>query len=548
MEFDVLLMTRTMKEDYTWFYRPDYVDHSVNLLIRPLLMTVENQKNREIFEQHGSHNCFFMIERNYCMLVYLYFTDRSDSSGRRIYALEGLVCEKKDSRMFWKLLPFLIQEIYGCTLEEQYGLYDENVVSPSTRTISMDWLKEYLLKGTEELLEEFREYDDSFLNMLEETGKSAKMYSFVYGNQTDIFAFAGFERFYQWGEAKKQYTADEITFAGPAEEESVRSFLFFEKQEQGFQAGGGLTDQAGRVLAEWKEYLPVPKEGIGMLELADLEVQMEDLADFYGYRPDWRIEERKTVPRRFHLQWLVIPVPRMRISVQRFAGKLDGLEGCMDEYRVQDERLFLQLYQYARRIREPFFSRSEGRETLYLLTRPSGLWMFAFLKESDGYWMRGIRIRKQEQKRAWLFLDQILEEYLLPDTSAYTGEFGEILSSFCAEAREMLLPSSFILSVFPEENFPALKNTSVRTGPGTARTFRKIMYRGEAPVNDGRDRRSCDGTGRLCPPARFGRKWRIFKPSVKGEEEIKLTCISAEEGSVYQCDAETFFTEANFLQ
>ena len=98
MKFDVLLMTRTMKEDYTWFCCPDYVDHSINLLLRPLLIAAENQRNLEVFERDGAHNCFFLTERNYCVLVYLYFTDRCDSSGRKIYALEGLACEKKGKR------------------------------------------------------------------------------------------------------------------------------------------------------------------------------------------------------------------------------------------------------------------------------------------------------------------------------------------------------------------------------------------------------------------------------------------------------------------
>lgn len=550
MKFDVLLMTRTMKEDYTWFCCPDYVDHSINLLLRPLLIAAENQRNLEVFERDGAHNCFFLTERNYCVLVYLYFTDRCDSSGRKIYALEGLACEKKDSRIFWKLLPFLIQEIYGRTLENQYQIFSETAQRPYTRQLRMDVLDEYLIKDTEELLEEFHEYDDSFLNMLEETRKSGKLYSFLYGNRTQAFLPAFFERCYQWGEERKHYLSDGIAWVHSGEEELVRAFLTFEKKEQKYQAGAGLADPEGTVLLEWKDYLPVGKEGIDLWLLAGMETQIEELADFYGYRPVWRIWREAPVQLQLPLQWLEIPMPEHRITVRRFAARMELWRGCRASYPEGEEQLFFQLFQYACRIHKAFFARSEGRETLYLLTVASGLWIFSFLKESDGIWMRGIYVQAEEQERAWMFLDQLINRYILPDTDAYTGEFGEILSSFLAEAREMLLPGSFILSVLPEENFPHLPNLQIRTGPGTARAFQRILLHGtpETVPADFRDpgnsfeNQNRGGERRLYPP-RLGRRWKLTVPRAEHAGEVKISSISSAGNGSYWCDSEKFFLE-----
>lgn len=550
MDFDVLLMTRTMKEDYTWFCCPDYVDHSINLLLRPLLIAAENQKNQEIFERDGAHNCFFLTERNYCVLVYLYFTDRYDSSGRRIYAMEGLACEKKDSRIFWKSLPFLIQEIYGCTLEEQYHIFSETAKRPYTRRLRMNLMNEYLIKDTEELLEEFCEYDDSFLNMLEETRKTGKLFSFLYGNCTQAFLPAFFDQCYQWGEERKHYRSDGIAWVCSGEEDPVRTFLTFEKKEQSYQAGAGLADHDGTVLLEWKDYLPVRKEGIDLGLLAGLETQVEELADFYGYRPMWRIRREEPVQLRIPLQWLEIPIPEQRITVRKFAARMELCCGCRESYPEGEEQLFFQLFQYACRIQKAFFSRSEGRETLYLLTVPSGLWIFSFLEERDGIWMRGIYVKAEEQERAWMFLDQMINRYVAPDPSAYTGEFGEILSSFLAEAREMLLPGSFILSVLPEENFPRLPNLQIRTGPGTARAFQRVLLHGTTetvPVDfrdSGNSIENQNGWGdnRLCPP-RLGRRWRVTVPRAEGGGEVKISSINSIGNGIYRCDSENFFRE-----
>ena len=65
-------------------------------------------------------------------------------------------------------------------------------------------------------------------------------------------------------------------------------------------------------------------------------------------------------------------------------GSARPMECLLQRFDTGRFQLFFQLFQYACRIQKAFFSRSEGRETLYLLTVPSGLWIFSFLEERDG--------------------------------------------------------------------------------------------------------------------------------------------------------------------
>ena len=207
MKYDVLLFTRGRREDYSWVYRPEYVDSSVDTLLRTLFMAIENQSNRQLFENHGNKNLFFMKERNYCILVYLYFTERYDMAGRRIYALEGLACRKSQCREFWKALPYLIEALYDGTLENRYYFYEEELSSKreSRLTIEMHGAERHMQEGYEEILQKYKNFDYSFLNMIEEMHFTNRMYSFVYGNHAEYLKNRTVERSYQMGETRKKY-------------------------------------------------------------------------------------------------------------------------------------------------------------------------------------------------------------------------------------------------------------------------------------------------------------------------------------------------------
>ncbi len=541
MEFDVLLMTRTRNDDYTWFFRPSYVDDSVSESVGPLLSAVENPGNRSVFESGVACNFFFCAKRNYCMLAWTYFTGRFDIGGRNIYALEGLACPKEKSGRFWRALPFLIQELYGSSLQELYMIFEETNARPFAQTsVELPLKEEELAWGTKELLDAFQGYDYSFLNMVAETRAADRMFSFLYGRDPYVFTGAAADRWYAMGDEKKEYREKEIFYAGFPEADCVRFSLIFQRKKDGYYwADIVCRDGKDQEVIRWEEgCLADFGDAFRLSELQEFQIIMEKKADRYGFVPVWRLRERLQEHRRMPMERREIWDEKHGLVFERISVSLDqcGVAAC---YRDEDERLFLQLYSHACRIWGYFHpEQADGRNTLYLLMRPSGMWLFLFQwqKPESGaeYWMEAIHVLPEHQNWAWTRLDVLINKYLLPQKEFYFGEFGEVISVFLSQTRERLLPSSFIVSVFPADFFPAMEHVEIVTGPGGGRKG-PILF--ENPPKYERD----SGGAYLYPPKGLARQWKIAEYG--GAREKKISCIHKNGDGTYSCDAEDFFEE-----
>lgn len=134
--------------------------------------------DRQLFETCGKWNFLFFLERNYCALVYLYFTDHVDLAGRRIYSLEGICCKKSESRLFWRVLPFAIRALYGKGISNTWKSGEDEIWIENKGRTEIPGIESYLKRSLSTLMDECKEMDYSFLNLLEEIYLTDCMYPF----------------------------------------------------------------------------------------------------------------------------------------------------------------------------------------------------------------------------------------------------------------------------------------------------------------------------------------------------------------------------------
>lgn len=559
MKLDILLLTRNKWEDYRWIYKPVYVDSSVNSLLRPLFIAAEDQINRKIFEVDGTRNLFFYKERNYCIFVHLYFTERYDLAGRRIYALEGLACRKADCRKFWKLLPLLIEELYGRSLEGVYYQIDEKEKESKQKAVQMELPEAdfFLEKSCGELEKRYRDYDYAYLNMLDEMKCAGSMYSFAFGNQTEVLSFQNLEKSYQTGEERKAYTAQEKVFWEITEEEKCRIYFCFKKAAMNYRFSAYAVSEKNEVIAAVRDVYMKTKEGINLGILLRVEELLEKQTDSYGYQPEKSFFSRKTAGIEYTCNYVNVWEDRWNISLVKYQIPMALQDGRRISYERTEFRWFQLLLQHARRIEEDYFKEYDGRDTLYILNMNCGIWIFSFIRK-EIFFMEGIFIEKENEDQVWIYLEDILQKYIRTESGRLDEEFEESYSCFLSESKEKLQMESYIISVIPKTFFPEMTHILIYSEQNREIKLLPAIYDGETDrellLDIRRDRRS------LLPPSMFGKTWNLCIEEGKGvgAADRKISCKSIQKTAEkerqifkknedYFCNAAEFFEEVKTL-
>lgn len=463
MKYDTLFLTRTLKEDYRWFCRPSYVDQNLDTFLRPLFFMVENQKNASFFRKDGRINLFFWVNKQYCVLCYLYFTGRKDVAGRQIYALEGICCPKEERFHMWKNLPFIIINLWdkglGEYIKDKRYMYDPTVF-PKQVIIDNNPLA---YGDCSEILAYFNNTDNSMQNMIEEIYSARKMYTFIFGTKDRDFYLVKTDRVYKYNEERKKYSVntaeDYLKFWGT---EHCKVQLFFGNNRSDYQMSVLAVTEKKELVIGYEDLLEFGKEGISIATLVNIQNLIESKLNIYGfktqnYRP---VIEEKKISYFYKKSELL-----NNVSMHYITAEMNDMDGAAEFFVADEDKMIRSLFQYSRRISKEYYGKNDGRETIYLLNTESGIWIIYFEKNDTIYCLKGFYIERKDRSAAWANLHIILEKYFLK-RNIYSTEFEQAVQQFEETRSEQLRPDSCIITSLPDGNFPNSADLKVYTVAG----------------------------------------------------------------------------------
>lgn len=539
---DSLFLTRTTRQDYRWIRRPDYADDSLESMLRPLFIMIEDQKNEAFFREEGKYNLYFFVGKEYCVLCYLYFTERTDMVGRRIYALEGITCRKKDSALLWKNIPFLIWNM--CGTGKGLEFYSQEVkmlqnIEDFPALIQIPESEEMLSMSVEQLLSQFQRNKSVFLNLIEEMHYADRMYSFVFGTREKSFYLPDTERQYWIGEERRVCcppTEKKAMFIG---EEICDVKYFFSGGMTGYYLSVLAVTEDNELAAGFENAVHFDKKGISIAALFFMQERVERILEKYGYRIRGDVDEAVKCDKEFFpymkMEKSGYPFPLYFVKVA-----MSDRDGEAGRFKNPEHKLIRQLFQYTKRIEQEYYARFDGRDTVYILNMNSGLWMFSFIRDNQNYRLEGMMVDAENAKTGWIFAEKLINQYLLGNR-AYDSAFMDVYNDFWKEAATMLQPASCIVSTVSEKNFPKMQNVRVYTIPGKEKTFSGELEKEQIklPVSDYK----WGALGKfqeyyIVPPLLLGRTWYFTYRRVKrgSEEWTRIPLKSIKNGNCDVCE------------
>lgn len=520
--FGTLFFTRTLEYDYKWYCRPEYVDDSINELLRPLFLMVESQSYKKFFEENGRYNFYFLTEKNYCVLCYLYFTPYEDSIGRRIYALEGLTCEKKDARMVWKNLPSIIYNMFepgdmgnqgiSAYIPDWYNIRD---YSQLPRSVSIP-CNDYMC-SKEKMLDRFGGKVPVFLNLIEELYSVPKIYSFIFGTKAESYYMLEAEKVYCINEPRRQIPVYKEYLSAPVCSEPCDVRCYFSKEFKEYNMNVMILSKRNELIWEYDNYFVFDKEGIPYWFLGEMKDWFEENLQEFGYTGGGNVKEKDNRQFGFNVVQENY-VSELDMSVHHISGKMKKNGGMPEQYSGYVDKVIRQLFQYSQRVKKRYYSRKRlsGMETIYILNFESALWIFGFVKNETTYFLEGIVPGGADRQSIWMKLGKILKKYFY-DEEKYSEEYQCAFENYRKDMEESIYPLSAVITSMPASCFPVIDGLNIYSVSTDKIYFEAIRENETWEISEGDDYY-------LIPPALFKRTWYFQKKDSK-MDAVPVECI-----------------------
>ena len=529
MKFDTLFYSRTCGKDYSWICKPSYVDESIDNKLRPLFLMIESKYNANFFLNEGKATYYFFLEEEYCALCYLYFTNRTDFVGRKIYALEGVCCEKSEARKMWKALfdiicrlcenPKRLRRYMSPELDSEHFL--ESIDFPEIKT---DWLSTFK--------------DAMFANLKDEMNSMDRMYSFIFGTRDADFYPLKLERNYKFGEERKSFArASELEIVPIPSEYCDVSVFFSKYRGEYLMSMVSLTEQEDMIFS----YENIDCFWNGTILLSKLyqyqKIVKDEIAAF-GYRMKTHAEGRRNIrkTKSLRIEKKSFYECKDNLKIWQMNGELYDGDGYVEEFKEESHALIRQFFQYARRIDSLYFG-THAWETVYILSLSSGIWVFSFGLQSEmrnskirkHYVFDGIYIPSETKQMGWTYLDSIMDKYVL-NKRQYSQAFISAYEKCQQDMTKCTHPFSCVVTSLPDGNFPELSGLKVYTTNGKKNLFQAEIkvWNGEGLPSLLDERKLRLKSYRIVAPALYRKTWYL---EGKGLRKEKWTLESIEENS-----------------